>query len=57
MSVRKRTWTTSRGEKKEVWIVDYTDKAGRHIKTFYRKEAADAYEATVKRPTTASNRR
>jgi hypothetical protein len=57
MSVRKRTWTTSTGEKKEAWIVDYTDKAGRHIKTFYRKKAADAYEATIKRSTTASNRR
>jgi hypothetical protein len=25
MSVRKRTWTTARGEIKEAWIVDYTD--------------------------------
>jgi hypothetical protein len=23
MSVRKRTWTTARGEIKEAWIVDY----------------------------------
>lgn len=27
MSVRKRTWTTSKGEEKEAWIVDYRDKA------------------------------
>lgn len=25
MSVRKRTWTTSKGEPKEAWIVTYTD--------------------------------
>jgi integrase len=25
MSVRKRTWTTAKGEKKEAWIVDYVD--------------------------------
>lgn len=49
MSVRKRTWTTSKDEKKEAWIVDYTDQAGvRHIKTFDRKKDADAYEAMVK---------
>src|SRR5262249_35166323 len=49
MSVRKRTWTTSKGEAKEAWIVDYTDQQGvRHIKTFDRKKDADAYKATVK---------
>ena len=49
MSVRKRAWTTSRGQQKEAWIVDYMDQAGiRHIKTFDRKKDADAYEATVK---------
>ena len=35
MSVRKRTWTTSKGEQKEAWIVDYIDQDGeRHIQTF-----------------------
>jgi integrase len=49
MSVRKRTWTTSRGEKKEAWIVDYADqRKARHIQTFVRKKDADAYEATVR---------
>jgi integrase len=49
MSVRKRTWVTSKGETKEAWIVDYSDQQGtRHIKTFDRKKDADAYEATVR---------
>ena len=47
MSVRKRTWSTSRGETKEAWIVDYTDQDGeRHIQTFARKKDADEYHAT-----------
>src|SRR5262245_21383712 len=49
MSVRKREWTTSRGEGKEAWIVDYADGQGdRHISTFERKKDADAFAATVK---------
>jgi integrase len=49
MSVRKRTWKTSKGEQKEAWIVDYTDQAGeRHIHTFPRKREADEYHATVR---------
>jgi integrase len=49
MSVRKRTWTTRKGERKEAWIVDYTDQDGdRHIETFSRKKDADAFHATVK---------
>src|SRR5262245_29081279 len=48
MSVRKRSWTTRKGEAKEAWIVDYTDQAGdRHIETFARKKDADARHATV----------
>ena len=48
MSVRKRTWTTRRGEAKEAWIVDYTDADGdRHIETFDRKKDADARHAQV----------
>jgi integrase len=43
MSVRKRTWTTSKGEQREAWIVDYIDQDGdRHIETFERKKDADA---------------
>jgi integrase len=49
MSVRKRVWTTSKGERKEAWIVDYIDQGGdRHIETFARKKDADAYEASVR---------
>lgn len=33
-SIRKRSWS-SRGVRKERWVVDYVDQAGaRHIKTF-----------------------
>jgi integrase len=49
MSVRKRAWTTRKGEQKEAWIVDYVDQqGGRHIRTFERKKDADAYHATVR---------
>ena len=48
MSVRKRSWTTSKGEAREAWIVDYIDGQGdRHIKTFDRKKEADAFEASA----------
>ena len=49
MSVRKRVWTTRKGETKEAWIVDYTDGAdSRRIRTFPRKKEADAYAAKVR---------
>jgi integrase len=49
MSVRKRTWTTRKGEQRESWIVDYADQLGeRHIQTFSRKKEADEFHATVK---------
>ena len=49
MSVRKRRWTTNKGETKEAWIVDYVDQIGdRHIQTFERKKEADDHWATVK---------
>lgn len=47
MSVRKRTWTTRKGETKEAWIVDYSVNGSRHIETFQRKKDADAREAEV----------
>ena len=38
MSVRKRSWKTSKGDVKEAWIVDYVDQGGdRHIETFERR--------------------
>ena len=50
MSIRKRVWTTRRGETKEAWIVDYVDGQGdRHIETFKLKKDAEAYRDTVAR--------
>lgn len=42
--VRKREWTSPKGESKAAWVVDYFDQAGkRHLKTFDRKKDADAF--------------
>jgi integrase len=44
MSVRKREWTTRKGETKTAWVVDYsTPEGGRHLRTFERKKDADAF--------------
>ena len=49
MSVRKRTWTTSKGEKREAWIVDYVDQTGRRcIQTFDLKKDANSFHATAR---------
>jgi integrase len=46
MSVRKRTWKTSRGEEKTAWVVNYTDQEDtRRLKTFAKKKEADAFSA------------
>jgi integrase len=48
MSVRKRTWTTPKGEEKSAWVVDYTDQQGnRRLKTFAKKKEADQFAATA----------
>ncbi|NDV88771.1 tyrosine-type recombinase/integrase [Aurantimonas aggregata] len=48
MSVRKRSWTTAKGEAKTAWVVDYVDGAGkRRLKSFKLKKAADAFAATA----------
>jgi len=48
MSIRKRTWTTAKGEEKTSWVVDYVDGAGvRRLKTFRLKKEADAFAATA----------
>ncbi len=48
MSVRKRTWTTPKGEAKTAWVVDYVDGTGkRRLKSFKLKKAADAFAATA----------
>jgi integrase len=49
MSVRKRAWTSAKGEAKEAWVVDYVDQAGRRrLRTFTKKKDADAFHATAK---------
>ena len=49
MSVRKRKWTTAKGEAKTAFIVDYTDQDGdRHIRTFESEGEAKDYAATVR---------
>ena len=46
MSIRKRTWTTAKGEAKEAWVVDYTDQGGkRRLKTFSKKKEAAAFRS------------
>jgi integrase len=47
MSVRKRTWTTEKGESKSAWIVDYSAQGKRCMKTFAKKRDADAWAARV----------
>lgn len=48
MSVRKRTWTTGKGEEKTAWVVDYVDTKGkRRLKTFKLKKLADQFAATA----------
>lgn len=47
-TVKKRTWTTSAGEKKEAFRVSYTDRSGkRQHKQFPLKRDADAYRIKV----------
>lgn len=48
MAVRKRTWTTKDGQRREAWVVDYYDQRGeRHTETYGRKKDAEARAATV----------
>lgn len=48
MSVRKREWTTPKGETKAAWVVDYVDASGkRRLKTFRLKKEADQFAATA----------
>jgi hypothetical protein len=42
MSVRKREWTTKKGEERSAWVLDYKDRSGvRRTETFERKKDAD----------------
>lgn len=48
MSVRRREWTSPKGEPKSAWVVDYVDAGGkRRLKTFKLKKAADAFAAST----------
>lgn len=48
MSVRKRKWTTRKGEQREAWVLDYADAQGdRHIETFATKSAAKVREDEI----------
>src|SRR5262249_9507459 len=49
MSIRRRTWTTPRGEPRSPGTVDYVAQAGeRHIATLERRIDAVAYDAEVR---------
>lgn len=44
MSIRKRTWTTTKGEQREAWVVNYTDTRGRRrLKTYKLYKRAKAF--------------
>jgi integrase len=48
MAVRRRTWRTKGGERREAWVVDYLDAQGdRHIETYARRADAQARHARV----------
>ncbi|WMT88668.1 site-specific integrase [Pelagibacterium sp. 26DY04] len=49
MAVKKRVWTTAKGEHREAWVVDYRDgNKKRRLKTFAKKRDADAFAASSK---------
>jgi integrase len=47
MAVRKRKWTTSKGEQKEAWIFEHAIDGVRKYETFERKKDAEARQAQV----------
>jgi integrase len=47
-SIRKRSWTTRKGEQRTAWVVRYADQDGVwRLKTFDRKRAAEDWQATA----------
>jgi integrase len=47
-SIRKRSWTTSKGEPRSAWVVDFVDAAGnRDRRQFDTKREADAFRVEV----------
>jgi integrase len=56
MAVRKRKWTTGKGEVREAWLVDYYDAMGRrHFETFERKKDADEVHDKIRTAVRAGN--
>jgi integrase len=48
-TIRKRTWTTRKGEEATAWVADYFDQHGkRHRQQFATKRAADAWLTRTK---------
>src|SRR4030095_12767151 len=51
MSIRKRTWTTSSGKKREAFVVDFRDAKGRRtLKTFATEKEAKRFRGEVEQP-------
>jgi integrase len=51
MSIRKRTWTTPSGKKREAFVVDFRDAKGqRTIKTFATEKEARVFRGKVEQP-------
>jgi integrase len=47
-TVRKRSWTTAKGEKKSAWAVDFVDQVGtRQRKQFHTKREADSFRIDI----------
>jgi integrase len=48
MSVRKRTWTSPKGEAHAAWVADYVNGRGvRRRKSFERKREAESFLLTA----------
>ena len=51
MSIRKRTWTTPSGKKREAFVVDFRDAKGqRTIRTFDTEKEAKTFRGQVEQP-------
>lgn len=49
-TIRKRVWTTRKGEAKTAWTANYPDQTGKwHLKTFPTKKAADRWLTHAKK--------
>ncbi|OKO80157.1 integrase [Bradyrhizobium sp. NAS80.1] len=48
MSIRKREWKTASGEDRQAWVVDYTSKGKRHLRTFNKKKEAETFETEMR---------